>query len=55
MMEKWMKSKSAALQIAAMRLISDPEERQMLNQQYIDHTTNGQSITIVPPNLSDET
>ena len=55
MMDKWMKSKNAALQIAAMRLLSDPEERQMLNQQYIDHTSGGQTITIVPPNLSDET
>ena len=41
---KWIKSDNATLQIAAMRLIADPEKRQMLNQQYIDHTSKGNEI-----------
>jgi 16S rRNA A1518/A1519 N6-dimethyltransferase RsmA/KsgA/DIM1 with predicted DNA glycosylase/AP lyase activity len=44
MLAKWVKSENATLQIAAMRLLSDNEERQMLNQQYIDHTTKGEKI-----------
>jgi hypothetical protein len=45
MLDKWVKSDNATLQIAAMRLISDDDERQKLNQQYIDHTSKGQAIT----------
>jgi len=41
---KWLESKNATLQIAAMRLICDDDERKMLNQSYIDHTTGGDKI-----------
>ena len=36
MLSKWVKSENPTLQIAAMRMICDSEERQKLNQQYVD-------------------
>lgn len=36
LLQKWIAGNNATLQIAAMRLICTPEERQMLNQQYIE-------------------
>ena len=36
MLSKWLKSENATLQIAAMRMLCDSEERQKLNQQYVD-------------------
>jgi len=36
LLNKWISSDNATLQIAAYRLICTPEERQMLNQQYIE-------------------
>lgn len=37
MLNNWLENKkSSTLQIAAMRLICTPEQRQMLNQQYIE-------------------
>ncbi len=47
MMSKWIQSDNATLQIAAMRLISDEDERRRLNQQYVDHTSGGDKITNV--------
>jgi len=44
MIHKWIASDNSTLQIAAYRLLSDKEEHQLLNQQYIDHTTKGESI-----------
>ena len=44
MLNKWIASDNATLQISAMRLLSDSEEHQKLNQSYIDHTTKGKSI-----------
>src|SRR5690554_2990200 len=45
MLNKWIASENATLQISAMRLLSDSEEHQKLNQSYIDHTTKGEKIT----------
>lgn len=45
MLNKWIASDNATLQISAMRLLSDSEEHQKLNQSYIDHTTKGEKIT----------
>lgn len=45
MLNKWIASDNATLQISAMRLLSDSEEHQKLNQSYIDHTTGGEKIT----------
>lgn len=36
MLSNWFENKNSTLQIAAMRLICTPEQRQMLNQQYIE-------------------
>ena len=36
LLQKWIAGDNATLQIAAMRLICTPEERQLLNQQYIE-------------------
>ena len=45
MLNKWVASDNATLQISAMRLLSDSEEHQKLNQSYVDHTTKGEKIT----------
>ena len=47
MLNKWIDSDNATLQISAMRLLSDSEERQKLNQSYVDHTTKGKEITTI--------
>lgn len=44
LLQKWMNSDNATLQIAAMRIIADDEDRQRLNQQYVDHTSKGGEI-----------
>src|SRR5690554_4791863 len=46
MLNKWIASDNATLQISAMRLLSDAEEHKKLNQSYTDHTTNGKDIKI---------
>jgi len=45
MLAKWVKSENPTLQIAAMRLLSDNDERQALNQQYIEHKIESRNIT----------
>ena len=44
MLNKWIGSENPTLQLAAFRLLSNSEEHQKLNQQYIDHTSKGDSI-----------
>ena len=46
MLSKWLISQNATLQLAAMRMICDPEEHRSLNQNYNDITTKGESINI---------
>jgi len=46
MLAEWMRSKNSTLQLAAMRMICDPEEHRSLNQNYNDVTTKGESINI---------
>jgi hypothetical protein len=48
MLNKWIESDNATLQLAAYRLCADPEEHQKLNQQYIDHTSKGEKIQPAP-------
>lgn len=57
MLNKWIASENATLQISAMRLLSDPEEHQKLNQTYIDHSSKGEKINtgIDYSKLSEET
>jgi len=45
---KLFKSEKAAELLALYRLICTKEEHQLLNQQYIDHTSKGESINIQP-------
>lgn len=54
---KLFKSEKAAELLALYRLICTKEEHQLLNQQYIDHTSKGESINtdIDYSKLSDET
>jgi hypothetical protein len=44
MLKKWIDSDNATLNLAAFRLLAEPEEHRMLNQSYIDHTTKGDKI-----------
>ena len=46
MLNKWIGSDNATLQISAMRLLSDKEEHQKLNQSYIDHTSKGKQVNL---------
>mgnify|MGYP003426989419 CR=1 FL=1 len=46
MLSIWIGSKNATLQLAAMRMICDPEEHRSLNQNYTDITSKGESINI---------
>jgi hypothetical protein len=43
---KLQRGDKAAELLALYRLVCTPEERQNLNQSYIDHTTGGKSITV---------
>jgi hypothetical protein len=44
MLSKWIVSPNATLQLAAMKMICDPEEHKKLQQNYTDVTTGGESI-----------
>jgi len=55
MLNKWIASDNATLQVAAMRLLSDSEEHQKLNQSYIDHTTKREKLLFNPINLDIDT
>jgi hypothetical protein len=44
LINSWIKSKSAALQIAAYRLLADEEEFERLVMNQIDHTSKGDKI-----------
>ena len=46
---KLFKGEKAAELLSLYRLICTNEERQMLNQQYIDHTSKGEGIKIILP------
>lgn len=46
---KLFKGEKAAELLALYRLICTPEEHRLLNQQYIDATTNGKDINIADP------
>ncbi len=53
MIQKWIGSQNATLQLAAFRLLADSEEHQKLNQQYIDHTSKGESMKPIITTLTD--
>lgn len=44
LLNKWIASTNATLNIAAFRLMSTTEEHKKLNQSYVDHTTDGEKM-----------
>ena len=48
LLNKMINSDNPTLNLAAYRLICTPEERQNLNQSYIDHTSGGEKLTTPP-------
>ncbi len=49
LLAKWLASDNATLQLAAMRMICDPDEHRSLNQNYSDITTKGEKIEVSDP------
>lgn len=45
LIQKWIQSENPTLQIAAMRMVCDDEERQMLSIKHVDHTSKGEKIS----------
>ena len=45
LLNKWIASPNATLNVAAYRLLSTSEEHKLLNQQYHDHTSKGEKIS----------
>ena len=45
LINKWIASPNATLNVAAYRLLSTSEEHKLLNQQYHDHTSKGEKIS----------
>ena len=45
LLNKWIASPNATLNVAAYRLLSTSEEHKLLNQTYIDHTSKDKEIT----------
>jgi len=48
MLSKWLTSQNATLQLAAMKMICEPEEHKKLQQNYTDITTKDESINVDP-------
>ena len=48
MRSKWYKSNAPALQMALMKLIATPDEHKKLAMNYVDHTTDGESLNLSP-------
>lgn len=46
---KWLKSDNATLQLAAMRMMCEPDEHRALNQNYTDVTSKGEKIESKDP------
>jgi hypothetical protein len=44
LLSKWLSSENATLQLAAMRLVADDDERKKLSMNHTDVTTNGRDI-----------
>lgn len=53
LLASWLKSNNPTLQIAAMRLLADTEERKMLNQQYIDHSNEDGTLKPIITTLTE--
>ena len=46
LLSKWIDSENATLQLAAFKIICDPDEHKRLQQNYTDHTSDGEVIKI---------
>ena len=44
--KKWFDSENATLQLALYKLIATNDERKMLQQSYVDHTSQGEKISV---------
>lgn len=44
LIDKWIDSENPTLQIAAFKVIADPEERKAISSNYTDHSTLGEKI-----------
>jgi len=54
--KKWYENDNATTQLALYRLLSIPQEHKLLNQSYVDHTTDGEKVGEVDlTKLSDKT
>ena len=51
LMAKWLASDNATLSMGAMKMLCDPEEHRKLQQNYTDHTTDGEKIDLKPINF----
>jgi hypothetical protein len=51
LLQKWISSENATLQIAAMRIIAEEEDRKRLNQAYVDHTSRSEKLIFKPIDL----
>lgn len=52
LLSKWLDSENPTLQLAAMKLLCEIEEHKRLQQNYTDHTTDGEKI-VYPPIIVD--
>ena len=53
LLQKWMTSTNATLQIAAMRMICDADEHRKLNQQYTEHSGDNFKIVLENARVKD--
>ena len=49
LVDKWIDSENATLQIAAFKIIAEPEERKAISQNYTDVTSDNKPIQTVDP------
>jgi len=48
LIDKWIDSENATLQIAAFKIICEPEERKAISSNYTDVTTGGEKLQHIP-------
>jgi hypothetical protein len=49
LIDKWIDSENATLQIAAFKIIAEPEERKAISQNYTDITSKDEKINNIDP------
>ena len=48
LIDKWIDSENATLQIAAFKIIAEPEERKAISQNYTDVTSDNEKLNTAP-------